>query len=146
MLSTFVTPGSFITLDESMIKSFHHDLKGKIEIIRKPRPIGNEMKNISDGISKIVYHLELYEGRDVMCDKKYVKEFGATTATTLRLTETYHGSGRRLIADSWFGSVKCAKALMERGLYSIMLVKLHIKISLENFYLKTIYKNVNGMQ
>ena len=50
MLSTFITPGSFITLDESMIKSFHHDLKGKIEIIRKPRPIGNEMKNISDGI------------------------------------------------------------------------------------------------
>ena len=106
MLSTFITPGSFITLDETMIKSFDHDLKGKIEIIRKPRPIGNEMKNISDGISKIVYHLKLYEGRDVMCDKKYVKEFGATTATTLRLTETYHGSGRRVNADSCFGSVK----------------------------------------
>ena len=77
-----------------------------ILIIRKPRPIGNEMKNISDGISKIVYHLKLYEGRGVMCDKKYVKEFSVTTATTLRLTETYHGSGRRVIADSCFGSVK----------------------------------------
>ena len=42
-----VTPGSFITLDESMIKSFHHDLKGKIKIICKPRPIGNEIKNMS---------------------------------------------------------------------------------------------------
>ena len=31
-----VTPGSFITLDESMVKSFHHDLKGKIKIIGKP--------------------------------------------------------------------------------------------------------------
>ena len=77
-----VTPGSFITLDESMIKSFYHDLKGKIKIIHKLRPIGNEMKNMSDGISKIVLHLELYEGRD-MCDKRYVKEFGATTATIL---------------------------------------------------------------
>ena len=41
----------------------------------------------------------------------------------MQLTEAYHGSGRRVIADSWFGSVKCAKALMERGLYLIMLVK-----------------------
>ena len=40
-----------------------------------------------------------------MCDRKYVKEFGATTATTW-LTEAYHGSGRRVIADSWFGSVR----------------------------------------
>ena len=58
-----------------------------------------------------------------MCDKKYVKEFGATAATTLQLTKAYHGSGRRAIANSQFGSVKCAKALMERGLYLIMLVK-----------------------
>ena len=104
-----------------MIKSFHHDLKGKIKIIRKPRPIGNKIKNMSDGISKIVLRLEFYEARD-MCDKKFVKEFGATTATTLQLTEAYHGSGRRVIADSWFASVKCVKALMERGLY-LMFVK-----------------------
>ena len=52
-----VTPGSFITIDESMI--------------------GNEMKNISDGTSKLVFHLEFYEMRDIMCDKKYVKECGA---------------------------------------------------------------------
>ena len=118
-----LTPGSFITLDESMIKSFHHDLKGKIKIIRKPRPIGNEIKNISDAASKIVLHLELYEGRDIMSKKEYVQEYGATTATTFHLTESYHGSGRRVIADSWFGSVKCAVALMKRCLYSIMLVK-----------------------
>ena len=95
-----------------MIQSFHYDLKGKIKIICQPRPIGNEMKNMSDGISKIILHLELYEGRDIMCDKKYVKEFGATTATALQLTEAYHGSDRRVITDSWFGSVKCAKVLM----------------------------------
>ena len=41
-----------------------------------------------------------------MCDRKYVKEFGATSATTTWLTEAYHGSGRRVIADSWFGSVR----------------------------------------
>ena len=114
-----VTSGSFITLDKSMIKSFHHDLQGKIKIICKPRPIGNEMKNMSDGISKIVLHLELYEGRDTMCDKTYVKEFNITV-TRLQLTKKLLSL---LIADSRFGSVKCAKALMERGLYSIMRVK-----------------------
>ena len=81
------------------------------------------MKNMLDVISKIVLDLKLYEERDIMCDKKYVKKFGATTATTLQLTEAYHGSGRRVIADSWFGSVKCAKALIKRRFYLIMLVK-----------------------
>ena len=56
-----------------MVKSFHCDLKGKIKIIRKPRPIGNEMKNMSNVISKLVLHLELYKGREIMCNKKYDK-------------------------------------------------------------------------
>ena len=43
-----LTPGDIITLDESMIKSYHHDLYGKIKIKRKPRPIGNELKDVSD--------------------------------------------------------------------------------------------------
>ena len=65
-----VTPGLFITLNESMIKSFHCDLKVKIKIIQKPRPIGNEIRNMSDDVSKIVLRLELCERRAVMCDKK----------------------------------------------------------------------------
>ena len=55
--------------------------------------------------------------------KEFIKPCGATTATKLRLTQPYHGSGRRVIADSRFGSVKCASALMKNGLYSIMLAK-----------------------
>ena len=45
-----VHPGTYLTLDESMIISYHRNLKGKIKIIRKPRPIGNETKNMCDGI------------------------------------------------------------------------------------------------
>lgn len=59
-------PGSFITLNESMIKSFHRNLKVKIKIIRKPRPIGNEIKNLAAGPSEIVLNLQLYEGKKVM--------------------------------------------------------------------------------
>ena len=32
-----LTPSSKLTLDESMVTSFHRNLKGKMKIIRKPR-------------------------------------------------------------------------------------------------------------
>ena len=35
-------------------------------------------------------------------------KFGATAATTIRLTEPYHGTSKQVIADSWFGSLKTA--------------------------------------
>ena len=123
-----VDAGDVLLLDESMVKSFHKNLKGKMKIISKPRPIGNEFKNLCDGLSQIVLNLELYEGRDYMKDKEYVKEFGATTATCLRLTEHWKNSGRVVVADSWFGSVKSAVKLYKiNGLYSNMLVKTAFK-------------------
>ena len=81
-----LAPGSYITLHESMIKSFHRNLCGKIKIIRKPRHVGNEVKNLVDAASQIVLNLELYEGKEPMSTKEFVKPFGATTATTIRLT------------------------------------------------------------
>ena len=81
-----LAPGSYITLYESMIKSFHRNLCGKIKIIRKPRHVGNEVKNLVDAASQIVLNLELYEGKEPMSTKEFVKPFGATTATTIRLT------------------------------------------------------------
>ena len=110
-------------LDDSMIKLYHRNLKGKIEIIRKFRPIGNEIKNMLDAMSQIVINLELYEGKDIMSGKDHVREHSATTATTMCLTQPYHGSGRCIIADSCSGSVKSASKLMRQDLYSIMLEK-----------------------
>ena len=76
------------------------------------------MKDVSDSRSNVVY-----EGKDVMQEKEHVSDYGATCATTLRLTESYHGTGRIVVADSWFGSVKTAIALKKSGLYSAMVVK-----------------------
>ena len=119
-----VVAGDTLCLDESMVKSYHRNLKGKMKIKRKPRPIGNEFKTVCDGRSKIVTHMELYEGKEFMAKKQFVDELGATAATCLRLTESYKASGRMVIADSWFGSVKSAIELwLRNGLYSIMLVK-----------------------
>ena len=122
-LKSAVSPGLYVCIDESMIKAFHHDLPGKIKIKRKPRPIGNEIKDLSDASSMIVVHMELYEGKGPMASKEYVPEFGATCATTLRLVRSIAASGRIVIGDSWFGSVKTAVQLRKQGLFAIMLVK-----------------------
>ena len=58
-----------------------------------------------------------------MATKEHVKKFGATCATTLRLTKPLHGSGRVIIADSWFGSVKTVSQLRKAGLHAAMVVK-----------------------
>ena len=120
---TCKTPGSYLTLDESMIKSFHCNVKGKIKIIWKPRPIGNKIKNLSDAATNIVLHIELYEGKDIMAHKEHVKSFRATTETVIHLIQPYHSNKRRVIADSWFSSVKSAVEPLTNDLYSIMLLK-----------------------
>ena len=65
------------------------------------------------GRSKIVMHIELYEGKEFMA-KKDVNEWMrcATTSTCLRVTDSFKGSGHIVNADSWFGSVKSAVQLM----------------------------------
>ena len=122
-LALAVSAGDIVVVDESMIKAHHRNLPGKIKIKRKPRPIGNEIKDLCDARTCIVIRMEIYEGKEPMQDKQHVRELGATCATTLRLSEGIQGSGRLLLADSWFGSVKTACELKKRGLNSIMLVK-----------------------
>ena len=87
---------------------------------------------MGDALIYIVVRLELNEGRQRMREKEFVPEYGATTATVLRLTKDVQGTGRTVIADSWFGSVKSASELMKVGLYSIMLVKIAHKTIHEN--------------
>ena len=78
-LKETVCQGETLCIDESMVKSFAKNLKGKMKIIRKPRPIGNEFKTLCDADTKIVLHMELYEGKEYMKNKAYVDQFGATT-------------------------------------------------------------------
>ena len=97
---------------------------GKMKIKRKPRPFENELKTICDGKSKIILHMELYEGKDRMKNKKYMEQYGASTAAVLRISEYWKGTGRKVVADSLFGSFKTAIQLMNiNGLYCICLVK-----------------------
>ena len=56
-------------------------------IIRKPTPLGFELRTLVCGDSGVLLNAELCEGKDVEDTKGYVGEWGKHTATTLRLTE-----------------------------------------------------------
>ena len=118
-----LTTGEHLCLDESMVKAFHKKLRGKVKIKRKPRPIGTEIKAVCDARTKIVVQMEINEGKEIMHSKEFFHEHGASIATTLRLLKPFFGSGKTLVADSWFGSVRNAVELMQKGIYSIMVVK-----------------------
>ena len=90
---------------------------------RKPVNRGTEAKAICDGQSNIMLKFEILEGKTVMQRKRYCQQYGATTATVLRLAEHYNGSGRIIIGDSWFSSMKTLCALKERGLFFIGIIK-----------------------
>ena len=83
--------GDVLCVDESMIKAYNRGLNGKMKIIRKPRLIGNERKTVSDAATHIVLHMELHESKEDMAEKECVKEYGATTACSLRLTNYWKG-------------------------------------------------------
>lgn len=87
------------------------------------RPFGIEIKVASCGTTGIVFCAEVQEGKESMRLMEYHDEHGATTANVLRMTRPYHGTGRVVIADSWFGSVKSALALLRVGLFAVLNVK-----------------------
>ena len=94
-----------------------------IKIKRKPKGVGCEAKTIADALSGIMIGIELNEGKQRNARKRWHSIHGATTSTTLRLTQPWHGSGRIVVGDSWFSSVKTAVQLRKRGLHFIGPVK-----------------------
>ena len=90
---------------------------------RKPTPLVISIKYMVDHTSGIMLCADLLEGKGIDNKKEFVAEYGMATATTLHLVAPYFGSARVVIADNWFGSCKCAVALRQRGLFSLVNVK-----------------------
>jgi hypothetical protein len=90
-------------------------------ILRKPEPLGVELKVVSCGMTGIMLHLEIQKGKGPMADTKYTSEYGASAACTLRGAAGTKGSGRAqsvlervtetVYGDSWFSSVRTCTAL-----------------------------------
>ena len=73
------------------MKPFHRNLKSKI-MIRKPDPIGSEIKNMVNTVTNIVLNMEPYEGKELIKTKDHVKEYGETAAKKIWLTAPYYGT------------------------------------------------------
>ena len=132
-----VTPGNIIVVDECMSSWLGRDLKWSAsgmphitKIIRKPQGIGAELKAAADGESGAILRIEVQEGAAAMANAKYMKKpdtgqpwYAQHTAITLRLVEPWFGTGRTIIGDSAFASLRTCVALLEYGLFFIGIVK-----------------------
>ena len=125
-----IEPGWLLGVDETMCawrgavgKRNRAKCPHRVFIKRKPEPCGVEFKNIGDALSGIILFVEMHEGKAEDLKWKWWREYGATTACTMRLSEHWHGTGRVVAGDSWFASVKTAEALGTKGLYFIGDVK-----------------------
>ena len=109
-----------LVVDESMIQWAAERGAHLTYLPRKPTLFGIGIKCMVDHTSGIMLCADLLEGKGIDNKKEFVAEYGVATATTLRLVAPYFGSARVVIADNWFGSYKCAVALRQKGLFSIM--------------------------
>lgn len=90
---------------------------------RKPTPLGFMLHTAVDTGSGVLLSAEICEGAEVDGAKEYTDKYKKSTATTLRVTKRWHGSGRIIIADSWFSSYATAVAMMKHGLFYVSNVK-----------------------
>lgn len=100
---------------------------GEVQVIyqpRKPTQYGIELKTCCCADSGVMINAELTEGKVRDAEKEYRDQVGQSTAVTLRMAKPWKGTGRVVIADSFFGSCQTAEWLMdELGLYSILAIK-----------------------
>lgn len=75
---------------------------------RKPCDLGMMVKSVCCSEVGVMVCLEICEGKEKMKTKEYNKEWGATTGCVLRLLRKYENTGRIVIADAWFGSLRLA--------------------------------------
>jgi hypothetical protein len=114
--------GTTLTIDETMI--FWTGLGVQLTCLPcKPTPLGVMLKTICDASSRILLGWEFSEGKEVDSLKHWYQDLGAGTSCTLRLKLRWHGTGRVVIGDSWFGSLKCCAALLGMGFFSVLKVK-----------------------
>jgi len=127
--SKFVS-GELLVVDECMSawhgrqgKYCHEGIPHLTKIPRKPEGIGAELKAVACSTTGLLLRLEVMEGKQRQSQKPYASEFGEGTAVVLRLTHDFKGSGRTVIGDSAFSSVRTLIALKQRGLYYMGCVK-----------------------
>lgn len=141
-----VTPGRDLTVDE-LVSQWHgieaeflaNGVPHLTKVVSRPQGVGVTAKATADGATRVVPFTETVERKEDMALKKYCLRKGAaandeeymrtlpkvshTAATTLRLVESWHGTWRVVVGDSWLGSLSTAVELRSKGLHCTLTVK-----------------------
>jgi hypothetical protein len=141
-----ISPGEFVCIDESMVPwegadSAHrkHGAPYVTKIIRKPTPVGIEIKNAACSQSGVMLALEVQEGKEAMARKDFANCGSAGTAWVLRLTKEANlfASWRTVCADSAFASVKTALTCLQHKMHFRGVVKTATKLFPLHFFNRT---------
>ena len=120
-------PSWVVCLDESMsLWTNMFTCPGFVFCPRKPWETGNEYHTIACGLTSIIFHMELVEGKDrpsQLPPLQYVDRGGKTVGLLLRMTKPIHNTGRLVILDSGFCVLKGLVELGKVGLFASALIK-----------------------
>ena len=116
-------PSWVLVVDESMGKWLGKGMPGLMVVPRKPTPCGREAHTTACGETCVILFYEMYEGKERMEAKEFVEVAGKAPAKAMRCVKNWFSTGRVVILDAGFASVKCAEVLTDKGLFMIGNVK-----------------------
>lgn len=120
-------PSYLTCLDESMVAWMEKlSCPGWVHVPRKPHPFGNEYHTIACAMSKIIFRLELVEGKDRPSWRpvpEFEDQLGKTGGLIMRMTEPLWHTGSVVVMDSAFCHAAAMRALVTKGVYSTSVVK-----------------------
>jgi Transposase IS4 len=125
-MATNFRPSWVSCLDESMSPwTSKYTCPGYMYVPRKPWPFGNEYHSVACGLSRIMWGVELVEGKDAPNNrpKKFEDKGGATVGLLLRLCEPVFYTGICLVLDSGFCVLKGLIELRKVGVFAASVIK-----------------------
>ncbi|CAM9575029.1 unnamed protein product [Discosporangium mesarthrocarpum] len=95
-----------------------------INIVRKPKGVGLEIKNGTGGQTRTLYSMEFVKKQEVEATKPFRHNYQAGTALVLRILAPLRGQPYHVCGDTAFAPVTSAAALKdEYGMYFTCIVK-----------------------
>ena len=124
-----IEPGWLCCNDESMASFISRYCPGFTKVNRKPRPYGNLLHCGACALSKILYILELQEGKDRprhLPAEEFAHLFpdgNSTGPLMMRLCKPLFGSGSVVVHDAGFCSIPALCQLKKRQVFASCLIK-----------------------
>ena len=119
-------PSYISCLDESMSPwTNQYNCPGYMYVPRKPHPFGNEYHSVCCGVSRIMWRIEMVEGKDTPAGtrKEFDDKGGSTVGLLLRMCKPFFYTGMALVLDSGFCVLKGLIELRKVGVFGASVIK-----------------------